>query len=404
MMDSSVSREEVEVLISAGMTYGQISDQLQRHYQGQRGYSVKSVKRFCKRHNLTTRIPKRVLQDEISAAIEEVGPTYGRKMLTGYLRQKHNRVFSETNVGKLLPLINPRNHQRRRNGTACLMNPVPYRADYFGHKLHIDQNEKLAMYGVTHVAATDGHSRFIVSHTIMPIKNNLTIYDEIYRRACADNGLFHQIRVDMGKEFYLTLGMQEQFQEYRNRLDIAPYRQTESKKNLPIERFWVEVNTRVNYPLKACLVLLDNNNMVDMENEAHKYCVSMVSMCVAKYGTDICIRSWNEHQIPGRGKPSVMRQATNVLLPLHPDNLPDVQSAKALYEQVYDGRLTDETLFGIDPLADFQDLQEERNRNFDQNFSIASIFSEVVNERPGMFHDAVLYFIDSTRRFYESTM
>lgn len=39
-------------------------------------------------------------------------------------------------------------------------NPVPYEAEYFGHKLelHLDQNEKLAMHGVTHVCAIDGYS------------------------------------------------------------------------------------------------------------------------------------------------------------------------------------------------------------------------------------------------------
>ena len=39
---------------------------------------------------------------------------------------------------------------------------MPYRADYFSHKLHIKQNEKLEMYGVTYVTAIDGHSRMIV--------------------------------------------------------------------------------------------------------------------------------------------------------------------------------------------------------------------------------------------------
>ena len=38
------------------------------------------------------------------------------------------------------------------------VNPVQYAALYFGHKLHIDQNEKLKMYGVTHVVARDGFS------------------------------------------------------------------------------------------------------------------------------------------------------------------------------------------------------------------------------------------------------
>ena len=37
-------------------------------------------------------------------------------------------------------------------------NPVPYLALSFGHKVHMDQNEKLAMYGVTHVAARHSDS------------------------------------------------------------------------------------------------------------------------------------------------------------------------------------------------------------------------------------------------------
>ena len=50
------------------------------------------------------------------------------------------------------------------------MNPIPYQADYFGHKLHVDQNEKLVIYGVVHVCAADGYSGKIVSHALMPVK------------------------------------------------------------------------------------------------------------------------------------------------------------------------------------------------------------------------------------------
>ena len=83
-------------------------------------------------------------------------------MLTGYIRHKTNLAVGETRIGEALNATFPRNATRRRENTHRAVNPVPYRADYFGHKLHIDQNEKLAMYGVTHVAAIDGHSRFIV--------------------------------------------------------------------------------------------------------------------------------------------------------------------------------------------------------------------------------------------------
>ncbi len=60
-------------------------------------------------------------------------------------------------------------------------NPIPYEAHYFGHKIHLDQNEKLAMFGTTHVIAVDGYSGKIVGHTTMPVKNNLLIYRDVYR-------------------------------------------------------------------------------------------------------------------------------------------------------------------------------------------------------------------------------
>lgn len=61
------------------------------------------------------------------------------------------------------------------------LNPVPYNAGYVGHKVHIDQNEKMVMFGVTHVLGIDGFSSKIVGKSTMPVKNNLTIYSDIYR-------------------------------------------------------------------------------------------------------------------------------------------------------------------------------------------------------------------------------
>ena len=53
-------------------------------------------------------------------------------------------------------MVSPQYTAQRRASRTRAVNPIPYRGDYFGHKLHIDQNEKLVMYGVTHVAAIDG--------------------------------------------------------------------------------------------------------------------------------------------------------------------------------------------------------------------------------------------------------
>ena len=102
-------------------------------------------------------------------------------MIAGYLRGKTGVTVGEKRVGKALDNVSPFYTRTRRTEARTATNPIPYRADYFGHKIHYDQNEKLVMYGVTHVAAIDGHSRFIVGTATMPVKNNLVIYDKIYR-------------------------------------------------------------------------------------------------------------------------------------------------------------------------------------------------------------------------------
>lgn len=105
----------------------------------------------------------------------QVGPSYGRKTMTGLLSSQGFRA-SEQRVGEALRRVNPSYNHARRTNTARLLNPFPYRADYFGHKLHIDQNEKLVMFGVTHICGVDGFSGKIVGFASMPIKNCVEIY------------------------------------------------------------------------------------------------------------------------------------------------------------------------------------------------------------------------------------
>ncbi len=100
--------------------------------------------------------------------------------MTGLLASQGLRA-SEVLVGQSLSRVNPVYQHARRTATAKQINPVPYHADYFGHKLHIDQNEKLVMYGVTHVCAIDGYSGKIVGFISMPVKNNVEIYANLYR-------------------------------------------------------------------------------------------------------------------------------------------------------------------------------------------------------------------------------
>ena len=57
------------------------------------------------------------------------------------------------------------------------MNPVPYQAPLFGYKDHMDQNEKLEMYGCTHVVFID----YIFSFASSPVKNPVLIYKYLFR-------------------------------------------------------------------------------------------------------------------------------------------------------------------------------------------------------------------------------
>lgn len=105
---------------------------------------------------------------------------YGRRMMKGVLESQGIKV-SERRVADALQRVAPDQCEQRRTDTVDRMNPSPYIAWYFGHKLHIDQNEKLQLFGVTHVVARDGYSGKVVTFCTMPVKNNLAIYETVYR-------------------------------------------------------------------------------------------------------------------------------------------------------------------------------------------------------------------------------
>lgn len=110
----------------------------------------------------------------------QVGPSYGRRTLSGLLRSE-GVVVGEQRVRIAMSNVTPAYIEHRQQHTYRLMNPVSYYAQYHGHKLHLDQNEKLIRFGVTHVAASDGYSGKLLGIVSMPVKNCITIYDELYR-------------------------------------------------------------------------------------------------------------------------------------------------------------------------------------------------------------------------------
>ena len=84
-----------------------------------------------------------------------------------------------------------------------------------------------------------------------------------------------------------------------------------------------------------------------------------------------------------------IKDRTNILSPVHDSNLPDSRNAKALYENTYRGSLMYVSRFGRDP----QELKEGRQAEFFFYFFISNILKECVNNRPHMFQNSILFFI-----------
>ena len=104
--------------------------------------------------------------------------------MTGYIRHYCHSTglrLGVNSIGRALKRVNPQHHHERQTSTSRHLNPVPYYAEYFGHKLHLDQNEKLVRYGVTEVLAVDGYSFFITANSVMAMKNNVIIYRDVFR-------------------------------------------------------------------------------------------------------------------------------------------------------------------------------------------------------------------------------
>ena len=84
-------------------------------------------------------------------------------MMTGHIRHSTGLCLGMNKVGQALKRANPEQHREQQTLSTRHFNHIPYYAEYFGHRLHLDQNENLIQYGMTEVIAVDGYRSFITA-------------------------------------------------------------------------------------------------------------------------------------------------------------------------------------------------------------------------------------------------
>ena len=213
--------------VREGWTHKEISNFLKQLNPGERGFSGRSVRRFCFNKGIHYRsgLSTHGVNCLVASAVLSVGHSYGRKTLHGLIASTGIHV-SQQRISDSLGRVAPGPLMSRQNLTHRQLNPIPYRANFYGEKLHMDQNEKLVMFGVVHVLAIDGYSRKIVGMITLPYKNATAIYNTLMRPLLLSEGLWEQLRVDHGTEFCLSVAVQEHLSPYRARQQRPPYLQT----------------------------------------------------------------------------------------------------------------------------------------------------------------------------------
>ncbi|XP_049435131.1 uncharacterized protein LOC125890498 [Epinephelus fuscoguttatus] len=170
--------------------------------------------------------------------------------------------------------------------------------------------------------------------------------------------MWDQVRVDHGREFYLSLYMQEMLSNHRHNLQRQPYHQTQSRKNHTVERLWVEINNRVNYPVKEALIQLQDQEVLNMDDNVTRYCTSNLTAELCKIGITRAVHAWNAHRIPGKGTPNRLA-AGGCPKKLGEELLPHASQAADMYEQDVGSSLTRVSCFGTDPFSTEEDKWEQ---------------------------------------------
>ena len=137
---------------------------------------------------------------------------------------------------------------------------------------------------------------------------------------------------------------------------------------------WVEVNSRVNCPIKSALNSFVEREQLDMAARESKFAVSWVTCKVAKIGLQRFVRAWNCHCVPKKGCPIDLMQSKNRTIPI--TNAMTKEEA-AGHANIHGRQLTWNNVFGVDPFGDNIELKSRRLSEILKKCSFENIFSDI---------------------------
>ena len=325
----------------------------------------------------------------VSDLVSLDGHWHERKMMQGSLRAQLGVIsgaISQRRISVALRTVAPDAYEARTRDLLERTNPVPYVSPYFGYKCHFDQNEKIGQhYGCTNVAVIDGCSRLVAGFASMPIKNPILIYEFIFRPAILKYGIWDHVRVDHGRQFCYVMFVQQIISYLRADVRRAPFKHTTSTDNNVAERFWPEVNSRINYSVKRAMNGILHSEVDEIFNLGDtvmkKYAVSWVMLYVSHDAIQHLLMSWSYHRVP---EPQGCIPIKNMIQTSRTVKVPEyliltTAEAVKMYEK-NGGVLTRDVQFGYDLLGNREDLYESREHMMKSNFpNPGEVFSDIAH-------------------------
>tara|TARA_B110001452_G_C15236665_1_gene428177 strand:- start:1489 stop:2814 length:1326 start_codon:yes stop_codon:yes gene_type:complete len=277
------------------------------------------------------KMPVQMLALMLIAEVTLKGHTVGYSRLYDTIQAKSPAFHvSRRHVSYVMFLLWPLQYIQRMGLAIRRLLRGKYRAPYPGYSLHIDANSKLQEYGLHVGGSQDGHSRRILSLVCLTDLLAITVYTEVFLAAVMVYGFLPDATIsDKGSEnlifsfvchhlrilHTLSNGVAQHLQR-------AAHRFVPSTRN-KIERFWHEVNLRVNLPLK--LIFLDMENrlqILDVGQAHHIGAIQALCKPLMQFALDELKDSWNVHRVNARhnaGRPNFLWHRTS-----HPGGNPTV--------------------------------------------------------------------------------